>query len=301
MSEFLTADEILKKARESTEDFKFKTKLLVTDQTEALNRAGNPFLKLVLRDKTNELRNVKKWIIDQEDLKYQKNKLEIGNILEIEGEYSNRYGPNIDKVEILNPNDYKLEDFSQIINKNKDNLIEFLFETISSIHDEKLKKLLELIFSDSEIKTRFIECPSSIQFHHPYKYGNLEHTIGMLKIFQSLEEFYNRDTNLNVDLIYVGIILHDIGKIYEYEIFNGIPRYIKGSEFHGHLIMGVQLISRYMNRIEDFPPDLKNRVRHLILSHHGKKEWDSVVEPQIPEAVILHYLDMIDARFKLNY
>jgi len=92
-----------------------------------------------------------------------------------------------------------------------------------------LKELLDKIFSDNDIKTKFIECPSSVKKDHPYKFGNLEHTIGMIKIFENLETFYNRSTNLDVDLIYTGIILHDIGKIYEYYIYNGIP---KNSLYH---------------------------------------------------------------------
>lgn len=300
MNDFLTADEILKKAKESKADFKFKTKLLVIEQIEVPRKNNNPFLKLILKDKTNELRNVRKWLNNPEELKDQKIQLAVGNILEITGEYNKRWGINITSVKILNPVEYKLEDFTQSIARDKGELINILSKTISSIQDNKLKKLLELMFSNDEIKSKFYICPSSIKNHHAYKHGNLEHTVGMLKIFQQLEKYYNRDTNLNVDLIYTGIILHDIGKIFEYKLYNGVPRYIEGSELQGHLVLGAQLISNYMNKIENFPKDLKNRIRHLILSHHGKKEWDSVVEPQIAEADILHLLDMLDSRFKLN-
>lgn len=301
MSDFLTADEIIEKAKESQTDFKFKAKLQVVEKIEAPDRYGKPYLKLILKDKTSEIRNVKKWISNDKELKNQRIELEVGNILEIHGEYYKRYGPKITETRVLKPIEYNLNDFIDSIASNKDELGSFLFNTISTINEEKLKELLELIFSDKEIRKKFIECPSSIINHHAYKYGNLEHTVGMLKIFEKLETYYNRDTNLSVDLIYTGIILHDIGKILEYKIYNNVPRYIKGSNFLGHLILGAQLVSHYMNKIENFPKDLKNRIRHLILSHHGRKEWDSVVKPQFDEAIILHYLDMIDSRFKLNY
>jgi len=301
LSDFLTADEIMEKAKESDTDFKFKAKLQVVEQIETPDRHGKPYLKLVLKDKTSEIRNVKKWISNDKELKNQRIELEVGNIIEIHGEYNIRYGSNITETRILKPDEYNIDDFIDSIATNKDELVTFLFNAISTIKEEKLRELLELIFADKEIKKMFIECPSSIINHHAYKHGNLEHTVGMLKIFETLETYYNRDTNLNIDLVYTGIILHDIGKIYEYQIYNNVPRYITGSDFLGHLVLGVQLVSRYMNKIENFPKDLKNRIRHLILSHHGKKEWDSVVKPQFNEAIILHYLDMIDSRFKLNY
>jgi len=301
MSDFLTANEIIEKAKESQTDFIFKARLQVVAQIEVPDRYGNPYLKLVLKDKTNEIRNVKKWISNDKELKNQRIELEVGNILEIHGEYNKRYGANITDTRVLKPDEYNLNDFIDSIASNKDELVNYCFNIISTIKEQKLKQLLELILSDTEIRKKFIECPSSIINHHAYKHGNLEHTVGMLKIFEKLETHYNRDTNLNVDLIYTGIILHDIGKILEYQIYNNVPRYIKGSDFLGHLVLGVQLVSRYMNKIENFPKDLKNRIRHLILSHHGKKEWDSVVKPQFNEAIILHYLDMIDSRFKLNY
>ncbi|MHA1988186.1 MAG: HD domain-containing protein [Promethearchaeota archaeon] len=301
MNNFLTANEILEKAKESKGDFTFKAKLQVVEQIEALDRNGNPYLKIVLKDKTSELRNVKKWISSDKELKDQKIKLDIGNILEIHGEYDRRYGPKITETRVLKPDEYNINNFIETPASNKDELVTFFFDTISAITDERLRSLLELLFSDVEIRKKFIECPSSVINHHAYKYGNLEHTVGMLKIFEKLESYYNRNTNLNVDLIYTGIILHDIGKIVEYKIYNNVPRYIEGSNFLGHMVLGVQLVSRYMKKIENFPKDLKNRIRHLILSHHGKKEWDSIVKPQFAEAEILHFLDMIDSRFKLNF
>lgn len=300
MSEYLTSDGILRKAKESKIDFLFKTKLQVVEQIVANTRAGNPYLKLVLRDNYSEIRNVTKWINDDEDLIRQRTLFEIGNVLEIQGKYDKRFGPNITNARVLTPEEFKIEDFTETSSVNNNELVKVLFEIISSIHNKKLKELLEMIFSDTEVKKKFIESPSSIKYHHAYKFGNLEHTVGMLKIFQQLEKYYNRGTKLSVDLIYTGIILHDIGKIFEYSIYNGVPRYIEGSELHGHLVLGAQLVTKYMNKIKDFPNDLKNRIRHLILSHHGKKEWDSVVKPQIDEAEILHYLDMIDSRFKLR-
>jgi 3'-5' exoribonuclease len=123
----------------------------------------------------------------------------------------------------------------------------------------------------------------------------------MINIFDNLVNYYERNTLLDTDLIYTGIILHDIGKIFEFCLNNDLPMKTIEGKLHGHLILGDQFVSKVLKRIDNFPKDLENRIRHLILSHHGKIEWNSVVKPQIPEAEILHLLDMIDSRFKLNY
>ncbi len=303
MKKYMTADELIKEAKMARDDFNFSIRLQVLDQVEDKTRTGAPYLKLTLRDSTNVIRNVKKWINkeSQDDLETQRNKFSIGNILEIEGQYNLKYGPSITDSNLLTSEQYKLEDFVQTPEIDADSLLEYLINTIANIQDNTLKELLEKIFSDEDIKIKYIECPSSIIHHHSYKYGNLEHTVGMIKIFERLVEHYNRNTNLDVDLIYTGIILHDIGKALEYSLNNGVPKKNPGADLHGHLVLGAQLVSKYMNQIDTLPNDKKNQIRHLILSHHGKKEWDSVIEPQFPEAEILHYLDMIDSRFKHNY
>ena len=302
MKKYMTADELIKEAKTAQDDFNFIIRLQVFDQVEDKTRMGTPYLKLTLRDRTNVIRNVKKWINKdtKDDLEAQRHKFGIGNILEIEGQYNLKYGPSIKDSTLLTSEQYNLDEFVQTPEIDADSLFEYLSNTISNIQDNSLKKLLEKIFSDEDIKKKYIECPSSIIHHHSYKYGNLEHTIGMIKIFERLVEHYNRNTNLDVDLIYTGIILHDIGKSLEYSLNNGVPKKNAGADLHGHLVLGAQLVSKYMNQIDNFPNDKKNQIRHLILSHHGKKEWDSVIEPQFPEAEILHYIDMIDSRFKHN-
>ncbi len=295
----LTAKEILAKAEESESDFTFKTKLQVIDLTESITRKGDPYLIITLGDITQKIYNVKQWIEDEAELTLQRLKLNIGNILEIEGKFDKQYGnATIVSSRLLTQKEINLENFLPPNPIDKEVLLGVLNETIKNIRNSHLKKLLEDIFADVDIKEKYVEVPSSIIHHHPYKYGNLEHTIGMIKIFQQLENYYNQDTNLDINLIYTGIIVHDIGKLLVYGLNNGIPKIIRGSDLLGHLVLGTQLVSRYMNRIKDFPKDLKNKIRHLILSHHGKKEWGSVVKPQFPEAEILHYLDMIDSRFK---
>lgn len=281
----------------------FKSKLQVISQNEAVSSRSTKYLRMRLRDNTGEIEiNAfpEKYNVDINKLKIF---FEIGNILDISISMTRRQNViylNIDDYTVLSDDQFDLNDFIKPISLDVDSLIEKLLDTISNIKDKKLKELLEKIFSDDEIKGKYISSPSAIRYHQDYKYGNLEHTVGMLIIFEKYINFYNEDTILDVDLILTGIILHDIGKIEEYKLYNGIIKKTNNGKLYGHLILGDRLISKYIEDIEDFPKNTENRIRHLILSHHGKKEWGAVIEPLFEEAEILHYLDMIDSRFKSN-
>ncbi|MHA1293480.1 MAG: HD domain-containing protein [Promethearchaeota archaeon] len=301
--ETLKAEDIFSKVKNATDDFYFKSTLQITGVEIRQTKQGNPYFVINLRDKTQELK-VKKFVNleNGENFEDLRKILDIGNIIEFTGKFQKNWNSiQINKVNKLNAGEYALDDFflPSTINVNK--LINVMDTTISKIKDEKLKQLLEKIFSDEDIRIKFIECPSSIQGHHSYKYGNLEHTVSMIKIFENLENYYEQNTLVNIDLIYAGILLHDIGKILEYSIVNGIPKINTEQRLIGHLILGDLLVLEFINKVEDFPKDLENKIRHLILSHHGRKEWNSPVEPQIIEAEVLHYIDMIDSRFKTKF
>jgi len=299
LSDFLKANEIITKATKLQKDFVFKTRLQVLDQIIGTTRQGNPYLILPMRDSTSELRNIKKWINEGEQLESLRENFDVGSIFEVVGKYEKRFNSiTINSAKKLSASEFDLSDFVKLPYIDEKRLIEKFFETISKIKNNYLKELLEIIFNEEEIREKFFECPASITIHHPYKCGNLEHCIGMITVFENFESFYNKNSNLDTDLIYTGIILHDIGKIYEYSIYNGIPNREVEFAMLGHHVLGDHLVLRFITGIRDFPKDLENRIRHIILSHHGRKEWGSPVEPQFPEAEIIHYLDMIDSRFK---
>lgn len=300
MDDYLTAKDVLLKAKKNSNDFNFKSKLQVINLIEKKTKDGNPFLVVGLRDITDEILNIKKWFSNKEEFEIHKKNLEVGNIIEITGKFDKNWGNVIiEDLKKIHAGEFNLKDFVNAPDLDKDALFDIISKTILKIKNEKLKNFLEVLFADENIKEKFINCPSSITKHHSYKHGNIEHTVGMIKVFDQLITQYGRSINLNVDLIYTGIIVHDIGKALEYIIYNGVPKINTGGvELHGHLVLGAQLISRYMSKIDGFPADLKNQVRHMILSHHGKKEWNSIVKPQFPEAEFLHLLDMIDSRFR---
>jgi len=293
----IRAGDIISKSMELNSDFTIRANLQVIERIPDTTKYGDPYFHFILGDNTGRLR-ANRFIKNDEVLEEIQDLYEIGNIFEIKGEYRKRFGSiTIREERILNSNEFDLSDFVPQLNIDIVKMREILEETIINIQNDKLKTLLIKIFEDDNIKTKYIECPSSVGQHHSYKYGNLEHTISMIRIFKEMEQFYNRNANLDVDLIYTGIILHDIGKINEFTTNNDLP-IRTGMGLIGHLNLGADLVLRFIREINDFPKDLENRILHLILSHHGRKEWGTIVVPQFTEAEILHYLDMIDSRFK---
>ncbi|MHA2128232.1 MAG: HD domain-containing protein [Promethearchaeota archaeon] len=302
MSELLKAKEILQKVKLAKTDLNFKSRLQVINHVKKYTRNERPYLNISFRDQSGELPNFVKWTNNEEEYQQEVKKFEIGNIIEIEGIYKIKFGTiDIKKYWVIDKAEVNLDEFVKPLEIDFEALFSKVQGVIVEIENIKLKELLEYIFSLEDIKKRYIESPSSIVHHHNYKYGNLEHTVGMINIFEQMVNYYERYTLLDIDLIYTGIILHDLGKIFEYDLNNDLPMKTVEGKLNGHLVLGDRFISDIVKNIDNFPKDLENKVRHLILSHHGKKEWDSVVEPQFDEAIILHYLDMLDSRFKLTH
>lgn len=291
-------NDLINKIRELNREFRFILTLQVRDFTQKIAVTGKPFLTLTLGDKTGTISNVKKFMDNASQLESIREKFESGNIIKFQGKFDPKWGCSIETEQLLESDQYDIDDFYDNPEINTEELMEVIQETINNIQNDKLKDLLNNILSDESIKEKYITAPSSIKYHHSYRSGNLEHTVGMISVMKELVRFYSGDTQLDLDLLYAGIILHDIGKIYEYSIDKGFPTINSDYALLGHHSIGSELVSEYIENIDSFPKDLENRLRHLILSHHGKLEWDSPIEPQTNEALILHYLDMIDSRFK---
>ena len=100
---------------------------------------------------------------------------------------------------------------------------------------------------------------------------------------------------INRDLLLTGVILHDIGKLEELRWGLSFDYTLEG-QLVGHITLGIAMIEKKLATLPDFPPKLRMLVEHMVLSHHGKLEFGSPKLPMIPEAILLHYLDDLDAK-----
>jgi 3'-5' exoribonuclease len=165
---------------------------------------------------------------------------------------------------------------------------------IDSFTDPHLKLLVSNIFHESRIAAAFREAPAAKQLHHAWLGGLLEHVISLLKLADRVAPHY---PILHRDLLLTGVMLHDIGKIQELAWDIGFEYTIEGVLL-GHIQMGASLAEKTMDAIADFPPRLKTLVLHMILSHHGKLEFGSPKLPMIPEALVLNFIDDLDAKMQ---
>ncbi len=217
-----------------------------------------------------------------------------GDILKIKGmvkDYKGQLQISITNLRVAEENEYDLKDFIPTTSKDINKLADNLFNYISGLANEFLKKLLLSIFEDREFMTNFAKSPAAKNWHHNYAGGLLEHTIAVTLIC----DFVSHNYPVDRDLLITGALLHDIGKVHEYDMkaaidFTNIGRLV------GHITIADEIVSRKAATIDSFPGELLMKVRHMILSHHGEYEKGAVRLPQTIEAVALHYADNLDAQ-----
>src|SRR5690606_1799095 len=127
--------------------------------------------------------------------------------------------------------------------------------------------------------------------HQAYLGGLLEHTLNVMELAEGIAATYE---GIDRDLLLTGALFHDIGKVYEYRYDVAID-YTDAGRLLGHIVMGTNLIHDQIKAIPDFPETLKLKLLHMIVSHHGKYEWQSPKRPKFVEAAILHQADYLDA------
>ncbi|MGA9246007.1 MAG: HD domain-containing protein [Silvibacterium sp.] len=200
---------------------------------------------------------------------------------------------NIERIRKALPNEFNLSDYVPRTERNIDKLWAELNGCVESFTDLHLKALLRSFLDDADIAAAFREAPAAKSMHHAWIGGLLEHVVSLLGIADLAAKHYQ----VHRDLLLTGAILHDIGKLRELRWGTSFDYSIEG-QLLGHITIGVALIDRKIAALPDFPPALRVLVEHLVLSHHGKYEFGSPKLPMIPEAVLLHYLDDMDAKMQ---
>jgi 3'-5' exoribonuclease len=177
---------------------------------------------------------------------------------------------------------------------NVDELWRDLLGFVESFTEPNLKLLLTTILSKPELAQAYREAPAARQLHHAWLGGLLEHVVSLLKLADRVVPHY---PILHRDLVLTGVILHDIGKVRELAWDIGFEYTVEGTLL-GHIQMGIELMQQTVAGLPEFPPRLKTLVEHMILSHHGKLEFGSPKLPMIPEALMLNFLDDLDAKMQ---
>ncbi|OGC05396.1 hypothetical protein A2V82_14470 [candidate division KSB1 bacterium RBG_16_48_16] len=177
---------------------------------------------------------------------------------------------------------------------NEENLKKEITEMIDGVENPFLKGLLNKLYKDESFWKNFARTPGGKLWHHCYKLGLAEHTLSVAKLVSHLSDVY---PTLNRALLITGALVHDIGKIDEYQT-KGYIEFTDRGRLHGHITIGFHKIASLIEACDDFPKELSAQLLHLILSHQGALENGSPVVPMTREAFVLYFADEIDS--KLN-
>jgi 3'-5' exoribonuclease len=159
------------------------------------------------------------------------------------------------------------------------------------IQQPQLRELLDGILDHAELGAAFRQAPAAMRVHQPYLRGLWEHSVLVAEISCNIAALFPA---LDQDVLIAGALFHDLGKIYEYAYERSIAITTEG-RLLGHIVMGVDLLSSQIAAIDDFPKELRVKLLHIIISHHGRYEWQSPRRPKSMEAVVVHYADAMEA------
>jgi len=266
------------------------TFFLVCEKEIRNTREGKPYLRLELGDRSGTI-EARMWDqfetaaqgINRDDFVKVQARVEI---------YKNRPQLSVMHVRLAKPEEIDLADFLPQTKADVAKLYAQLLAFAASITNPWLKKLVAGILSDPAIAARYKRAPAAKVMHHAYLGGLLEHVVSLCGLAKQVAAHY---PELDLDLLLSAAMLHDVGKLDELCYERAIGYTVEG-QLLGHIVMEVETVSKAINGIEGFPPNLKTVVQHLLISHHGEYEFGSPKLPMIREALVFHYLDDLDSK-----
>ena len=261
----------------------------------ALTRNGKEYANVTLQDKTGQI-DAKIWdpnspgISDFEPMDFV---LIDGNVTSFNGARQ----LNINRLQIAQEGQYIPADYFPVSEKDLSAMQAELLRLIESVKNPSLSALLHSFFDQKDFMKRFCTHSAAKSIHHGFIGGLLEHTLSVSALCSQIASHY---PYLNRDLLVTGAILHDIGKTKELSSFPAND-YTDAGQLLGHIMIGAQMVSGQIEKIEGFPPVLGNELLHLILSHHGELEYGSPKKPALMEALVLSFVDNMDAKVETMY
>ena len=266
--------------------------VLLSRQTRS-TKANKPYLTVILADRTGQIEGR---IWDPEDPRVAR-EVRRGDLVKVRGcvsRFDERLQMKIEQLRLAQPEEADRSDMLPGTSCDVTELWRELEGFVESFTDPHLKQLLIRLFDDPVLAAAYREAPAARNLHHAWLGGLLEHVVSLLKLADRVVASYPL---LHRDLLLTGVILHDIGKVRELVWDVGFEYSVEGTLL-GHIHMGMEMVQKAMAEVPGFPPRLKTLVEHMILSHHGRLEFGSPKLPMIPEALVLNFVDDLDAKMQ---
>lgn len=276
--------------------------------TRKVTREGKPFLEIQFLDATTHI-SLRVWNDHPEYASHSS--LEAGEFLELTGEFfrNGNFGIDIRKYHLRPLNDEEREALlagpPELRAKQSADHAEIL-RLVETLIDPRLRAICQTFLA--ELGARFSRTAGARFVHHARRGGLVEHTAQMMRTADAVQMIY---PYLNRDLLLAGILMHDIGKLWE----NHVPENSFGitlderGELLGHITIGTELVNSLWRKMQPLfeewialdPPTEQVRLHllHLVASHHGTHEFGSPVVPKTPEAIALNMIDNLDAKLEI--
>jgi 3'-5' exoribonuclease len=251
---------------------------------------GGRYLALTLVDRTGQI-DARMWDIDDVG------EFEAGDVVKVQGDvsrFNEKLQVKVKKIRRATAGEFTLSDFVPQSERDIDEMWAELQGWVAGFRDPDLKALVEAFLKDEEIARQLREAPAAKGLHHAWIGGLLEHILSLMGMCELAVQHY---PEANRDLLLTGVVLHDIGKLRELSWGTSFDYTLEG-QLLGHITIGIGMIEQKIAGIPKFPAAKRLLVEHLVLSHHGEYEYGSPKLPMTAEAILLHYLDNLDAKMQ---
>jgi 3'-5' exoribonuclease len=259
------------------------------------NRNGNLYLQVRLGDRTGSLTGM---LWNANDSVY--GSFENGDFVRIKGTtqfYNGTLQMIVNKIDRETPQKVNEADFVTLSAGEVDQLSRRLAELLRGIRNVALRSLAECFLLDESFMLCMTTAPAGVKNHHAYRGGLLDHVVSLMELVTRVAPHYKA---LDPDMLLMGAFLHDVGKIEELTYDRDLG-YSDAGQLLGHVVQGVGIVDGKIRETEKlsgepFPDEIRLRLLHMVVSHHGEYEFGSPKLPMTLEAVALHFLDNLDAK-----
>ncbi|MGK2906046.1 MAG: 3'-5' exoribonuclease YhaM family protein [Desulfuromonadales bacterium] len=263
---------------------------LVRDKIIGMAKNGRPYMTLKLMDCTGEVEGRIWDRVDEMSARFNKD-----DFVQVSGKASVYMGKMqlvLQELDRIGESAVELADFLPVSMRPVAEMVIDLRSVVEGLVDPDLRSLMQAFLSDESFMAGYTRAPAAKAMHHVYLGGLLEHSLAVAVLANDISQRY---PDLNRDLLVVGALLHDVGKVAELRYERSFE-YTDAGKLLGHIVIGVELVEEKLRSLQDFPQELAVHLKHLLLSHHGQYEYGSPKRPKTLEAVILNFLDDLDSK-----
>lgn len=263
---------------------------LVRDKNMAMAKNGKPYMNLKFMDRSGEV-DGRIWdkvdelttMFDKDDFVHVKGKANV---------FMGRMQFIINSIVRVDEEQVELADFLPVSTYAPEDMLAEFNSMVAHISDPDYRQILESFGEDAEFMRLYAKAPAAKSMHHVYLGGLMEHSLCVARLAQDVSSRYPQ---INRDLLVCSALLHDIGKVAELRYARSFD-YTDVGKLIGHIVLGVEMLEEKIRMCPDFPQQKAMLLKHLLLSHHGQYEYGSPKRPKTLEAVVLNFVDDMDAK-----